>query len=584
MGIAMKARCVMPATLRRADEHPMNAALHLLFMNGRAPLGHARARDRGRAADGEPDPPRPARGRAGRRRCAERRGRALDGRGSRVRRDRARRDAPRDQRLRDVQPPARERRLGAGADAHRARRRRGSRRGARQRRGRLPRQAVRLRGAAGAAAGAHAPWQRRAPERPGGRRPDARPGHEAGAARQRGDRALGQGVRAARDVHAPPGRGALAAAPARARLGLRLRCALQRRRRLHPPPAEEDRRAVRAPLARDGSGSGIPAAGRGVSGVPIRLRVTTAFAVVMALELAASGWFLYARLSSHLATQLRQELQVRAQDLSALVRGGGSLASDARSRLVEHGESYAQLVDRRGVVDATPPLGGKPVLSPAQLAAAAHEPQYVGLGPVPGLNEPSRVLATPVERAGRPLVLIVGGTRENDVETLASFRNELLIAGPIALLLASLAGYLVAGVALRPVEAMRRRAAEISAETPGERLPVPTTHDEVERLGTTLNEMLERLEDALRRERDFVADAGHELRTPLALLRTELELALRHGVSQDDLREAIAVSALEVDRLAQLAEDLLLIARSERGELPLRLETLDAEAVLADVA
>ncbi len=321
-----------------------------------------------------------------------------------------------------------------------------------------------------------------------------------------------------------------------------------------------------------------------MSGVPIRLRVTAAIAVVMALVLAASGWFLYARLSSHLATQLRQELQVRAQDLSALVRGGGSLASDARSRLVEHGESYAQLVDRGRVVDATPPLGGKPVLSPAQLAAAAHEPQYVGLGPVPGLNEPSRVLATPVKRAGRPLVLIVGGTRENDVETLASFRNELLIAGPIALLLASLAGYLVAGVALRPVEAMRRRAAEISAETPGERLPVPTTHDEVERLGTTLNEMLDRLEDALRRERDFVADAGHELRTPLALLRTELELALRHDLSPDELREAIAVSGLEVDRLAQLAEDLLLIARSERGELALRLETLDAETVLADVA
>jgi len=321
-----------------------------------------------------------------------------------------------------------------------------------------------------------------------------------------------------------------------------------------------------------------------VSGVPIRVRVTAAFAVVMALVLAASGWFLYARLSSHLATQLRQELQVRAQDLSALVQGGGSLASDARSRLVERGESYAQLVDRGRVVDATPPLAGKPLLPRSLIVAAAHEPQYAGLGPVPGLNEPSRVLATPVERAGRPLVLIVGGTRENDVETLASFRNELLIAGPIALLLASLAGYLVAGVALRPVEAMRRRAAAISAETPGERLPVPATHDEVERLGTTLNEMLQRLEDALRRERDFVADAGHELRTPLALLRTELELALRHGVSLDELREAITFSALEVDRLAQLAEDLLLIARSERGELPLRLETLDADAVLANVA
>jgi two-component system OmpR family sensor kinase len=321
-----------------------------------------------------------------------------------------------------------------------------------------------------------------------------------------------------------------------------------------------------------------------VSGVPIRVRVTSAFAVVMALVLAASGWFLYARLSSHLATQLRQELYVRSQDLGALVRGGGSLASDAGGRLVEPGESYAQLVDRGRVVDATPRLGGAALLSPAQLAAAEREPQYVGMGPVPGLNEPSRVLATPLERGGRPMVLIVGGTRENDVETLASFRDELLIAGPIALLLASLAGYLVAGVALRPVESMRRRAAQISAETPGERLPVPATHDEVERLGSTLNEMLERLEDALRRERDFVADAGHELRTPLALLRTELELALRHGVSPDELREAVAVSALEVDRLAQLAEDLLLIARSERGELPLRLETLDAEAVLADVA
>ena len=321
-----------------------------------------------------------------------------------------------------------------------------------------------------------------------------------------------------------------------------------------------------------------------MSGVPIRLRVTAAFAVVMALVLAASGWFLYARLSSHLATQLRQELQVRAQDLSALVRGGGSLASDARSRLVEHGESYAQLVDRGRVVDATPPLGGKPVLSPAQLAAAAHEPQYVGLGPVPGLNEPSRVLATPVERAGRPLVLIVGGTRENDVETLASFRNELLIAGPIALLLASLAGYLVAGVALRPVEAMRRRAAEISAETPGERLPVPETRDEVQRLGETLNEMLGRLESALVRERDFVADAGHELRTPLALLRTELELALRHAESDAELREAVRRSAEEVDRLTQLADDLLLIAGSERGKLPLRLEPVPTSELLASVA
>src|SRR4029450_10157883 len=116
------------------------------------------------------------------------------------------------------------------------------------------------------------------------------------------------------------------------------------------------------------------------SRAPSRRRVPAAFAVVMALGLAASGRFLYSRLSSHLSTQLEQELQVRAQDLSALVRHpgaalasdaggrpGGALASDRRSRLAEDGESYAQLVDGGWVVDATPPLGGSPVLSNQQL-------------------------------------------------------------------------------------------------------------------------------------------------------------------------------------------------------------------------
>jgi heavy metal sensor kinase len=322
-----------------------------------------------------------------------------------------------------------------------------------------------------------------------------------------------------------------------------------------------------------------------VSGVPIRVRVTAAFAVVMALVLAASGWFLYARLSSHLATQLDQELQVRTDDLGALVhQPGASLARDAGGRLIEHGESYAQLVDGTRVADATRPLGARPVLGPRRLRAALDGPVYANLGPVPGLNEPSRVLATPVSREGRRLVLVVGETRENDLETLNSFRDELLVAGPAALLLASLAGYLLAGLALRPVEVMRGRAAEISAETPGERLPVPATNDELERLAMTLNEMLARLEEAVQRERDFVADAGHELRTPLALLRTELELALRHGRSSEELREAVRASVQEVDRLAQLAEDLLLIARSEGGELPLTVEELDADELLASVA
>ena len=131
---------------------------------------------------------------------------------------------------------------------------------------------------------------------------------------------------------------------------------------------------------------------------------------------------------------------------------------------------------------------------------------------------------------------------------------------------------------------MRRRAAAISAQTPGERLPVPPTKDEIERLGETLNEMLARLEEGLQREREFVADAGHELRTPLALLRTELELALRQGTSIDELREALARSIDETDRLAQLSEDLLLIARTDQGRFPLRSEPLEASQLLGAVA
>jgi two-component system OmpR family sensor kinase len=168
-------------------------------------------------------------------------------------------------------------------------------------------------------------------------------------------------------------------------------------------------------------------------------------------------------------------------------------------------------------------------------------------------------------------------------ESLQDLLELLLLSGPVALVLASLAAYGVAAAALRPVEAMRARAATISAAEPGERLPVPPTHDEVARLGTTLNEMLERLGEALEHERTFVADASHELRTPLAILRTELDLALAEDRSSTELRAALASAAEETDRLTQLAEDLLTIAQTERGELPLRLERIELREVLGGV-
>ena len=324
-----------------------------------------------------------------------------------------------------------------------------------------------------------------------------------------------------------------------------------------------------------------------MSRIPIRLRVAAAFAIAMTVVLAASGWYVYTSLGRHLSDALNRELRVRADDLAAVVSDPDSTLAGATSGpFVERGESYAQLIARNGaVLQWTRPLGSVPVLRPAEIRRALNGSIFGDRQRVRGLDEPSRFLAVPVTRGGdSPDVLVVGATLENRAETLRSLRDQLLLAGPVALLVATGAGYLLAGLSLRPVDSMRRRAASISAARPGERLPVPHTRDELERLGHTLNEMLDRLEDALARERSFVADAGHELRTPLALLRTELELALRHSGSAEELREAVRRSSQEVDRMAQLAEDLLLLARSLGGELPLRVETLDAADLLTSVA
>jgi signal transduction histidine kinase len=318
--------------------------------------------------------------------------------------------------------------------------------------------------------------------------------------------------------------------------------------------------------------------------LPIRVRLAAAFALAMAVVLTGTGLFLYASLGSDLSAALDQDLRLRAQDLSALVREPGSLAAESGGRLVERGESFSQLVDPRGrVLDATAPIGRRPLLSAGELRSALGRSIFLGRSSVPGLDEPARLLATPVVRRGTRAVLVVGATRENRAEALRSLRTELLVAGPIALLLATALGYALAGAGLRAVDAMRRRAAAISAERPGERLPLPAPRDELRRLGTTLNEMLDRLEAALERERGFVAEAGHELRTPLALLRAELDFAIHHADSEAELREALREASDETDRLVQLSADLLLIAGSDRGRVPLRTERVAAVDLLESV-
>ena len=320
-----------------------------------------------------------------------------------------------------------------------------------------------------------------------------------------------------------------------------------------------------------------------MSRLPIRLRLTLVFTVIMAVVLLLAGWLVYARVSTNLDNALDEQLRSRAQDVSALVRREGSLKS-THGTLIERGETFAELLNMNGsVIDATSLVGRKPLLPP-ELARTLRGPVFINRSSVPGLDEPARMLALPVQRGQSRLVLVVGATRANRTETLLSLRNAFLIGGPLALILASLAVYGIAGAALRPIEAMRRRAADISASSLEDRLPVPPGGDEVSRLGETLNEMLTRIGDGLARERRFVADASHELRTPLALLKTQLELALRHSRSTEELEAAIRGAAEDTERLSRLADDLLLLARAEQGRVPLRREPVDVADVLETVA
>jgi two-component system OmpR family sensor kinase len=317
--------------------------------------------------------------------------------------------------------------------------------------------------------------------------------------------------------------------------------------------------------------------------VPIRLRLTVAFALAMTVVFALAGFFLYHHLATSLDRTLAQGLRARSADISLLVQQADAGLQES-SVSPGNTSSFAQVLDRRGgIFDHTPGLGGKSLLTPAQFAAAKRAPLTVARTQSAN-GEAIRLFAKPVHAQDRQLVVVVGaplGTRDG---ALATLRTELLVGAPLALFFASLFGYVVAAAALRPVERMRSRVTMISANRLGERLPVPSSGDEISRLGETLNEMLARIETAMERERSFVADASHELRTPLAHLKAEIELALEAPRTHGELEAALQSAAGETDRLAQLAEDLLLLARVDRGTLPIRREEIRIDELFAGIA
>jgi len=316
--------------------------------------------------------------------------------------------------------------------------------------------------------------------------------------------------------------------------------------------------------------------------LPIRLRLTIAFASVMALVLVATGAFVWLRVGASLDRSVNEQLRTRSDDVDSLPRATGS---SPEPHEFAAGEAPAELLSLDGAVLRATPHLGRPLLTRAELARASRGRISLDRTGLPGLAAGRwRLLATPVETPGGRAVAVVAASLEPREETLDRLVVQLLLGGLGALLLASLAGYALATAALRPVEAMSRKAAELSLTGGDRRLPVPPTGDEIAHLGERLNDLLARVEAAVSHERRFLGDASHELRTPLAVLKAELELALRRPRSREELEDVLRSAKEETDRLERLAEDLLVVAASDHGGLALRCAPCSARELLDGVS
>jgi signal transduction histidine kinase len=311
--------------------------------------------------------------------------------------------------------------------------------------------------------------------------------------------------------------------------------------------------------------------------MPIRWRLTLLFAAVMAVLLAGLIAFLYLHFRSDLDYNINQSLRARAQDVAGLVRQeDGADTTGALRQLPTNPDNVVQVLDQSGRV-----LGAAGVLARPALLARNELPSAQAGAKILQRGSSLRLYALPLPHDRK--VVVAGVSLAERDAALDKLDNALLIGVPPALLLATLAAYALAAAALRPVERMRQRAATISTDEISTRLPLPESHDEIRRLGDTLNEMLDRLEDGLNHERMFIANASHELRMPLAVLKAELEVSLRERGGEAALREAMGSAVEETDRIVKLAEDLLLLARAEDGTLPIDAHDLTVEELLAEL-
>ena len=317
----------------------------------------------------------------------------------------------------------------------------------------------------------------------------------------------------------------------------------------------------------------------------IRLRLALLFAAGTALLVGVGGMVFLHQLHHGLLRSVDSALRTRADTvIQGIPDGSGALDfQKPASRTSSPGQAIRQIIGADGkVLDASDTLARHRLLTTPQLARARRGAFAVTTSSESAELEPTRLLAVPFPHHGQVWVAVVGGSLQSTDNAIQRIRNALVFGGPPIVLLSGVAAWLLAGAALHPVERMRRQVAELSEHDTHAELQVPGTHDEIAALAETMNGLLVRLQQALSRQRAFAADAAHELRTPLAILGVELELAGRPTRTREELVNAVAAAADETERITRLAEDLLLLASNDDGRPALRREVKSLAAVLGE--